>query len=588
MVLQLPDDGRRRVVVEGVGPEIDAGRFPIKRTVGETVRVEADVFTDGHDQVAGVVLYRAGDDDWREAPLTPLGNDRWVAEFPIRELRPHVYTLEAWIDRFGTWAADLRKRIEAGQDVRVDLRIGAAIVRDAATRAEGADRDALERFAELLELGENPAVALYPGSGVLTRAYADRSQATRYERELPVLVDRPRALHAAWYELFPRSAAQKPGRHGTLRDVEARLPYIASMGFDVVYLPPIHPIGHASRKGPNNSLTVREGDPGTPWAIGSEAGGHLAVHPDLGSLEDLCHLVKAAHEQELELALDIAFQASPDHPWVREHPTWFRARPDGTIQYAENPPKKYQDIYPFDFETPDWRELWNALLQVLLFWADQGIRIFRVDNPHTKAFPFWEWAIAAVRDRHPDVLFLSEAFTRPRVMYRLAKLGFDLSYTYFAWRDTATDLREYLTELTRTEVAEYFRPSFWTNTQDILTATLQDGGRPASALRFLLAATLSPCYGIFGPAFELVETTPLERGREEYLHSEKYEVRYWDLDQPQSLRGLIGSVNTIRRGHPALQQLRRLRFLRTDNEQLLAYAKEDRSGRDRVVVVVNL
>jgi starch synthase (maltosyl-transferring) len=520
--------------------------------------------------------------------MRPLVNDRWRGEFQVGAPGRHVYTLEGWVDDFHTWVRDLVRRLEAGQDVTTDLQIGARLVAEAAERAAGADAAKLREHAEAMTgaRGEHRALSLELAE--LMARYPDRCFATRYERELEVLVDRERARFGAWYELFPRSAAPVRGRHGTFRDVEARLPYVAGMGFDVLYLPPIHPIGRTFRKGRNNSVKFEAGDVGSPWAIGGPEGGHKSVHPELGTLDDFRHLVRAAKAHRLEIAMDVAFQASPDHPYVREHPEWFRHRPDGSIQYAENPPKKYQDIYPFDFDGTEWRSLWHELHSVFEFWIEQGVRIFRVDNPHTKPFAFWEWVIREVRDGHPDVIFLSEAFTRPRVMEHLAKLGFDQSYTYFAWRNEAWELKEYLTELTRTEVREYMRPSFWTNTQDILTETLQAGGRPASALRFVLAATLAASYGVFGPTFELVEVTPLTPGREEYLDSEKYQVRYWDLEKPGSLRPLITKVNRIRRQHRALQQDRTLRFLRTDNDRLLAYAKSDEEGGDAIVVIVNL
>ena len=582
-------DARCRAVIENVDPEIDAGRFPIKRTAGERVVVEADAFADGHDELTCVLLHRRDPETaWREAAMRPLVNDRWRGEFRVGEPGRHVYTLEAWVDHFHTWVRDLVRRLEAGQDVTVDLQVGAELVRAAAGRAQGADAIALRDAARAMTAGRGERTALSPRLAELMGRHPDRCHATRYERELEVLVDRERARFSAWYELFPRSASPVPGRHGTFRDVEARLPYVAGMGFDVLYLTPIHPVGRTYRKGPNNDVRCRPGDPGSPWAIGGPEGGHKAVHPELGTLEDFRRLVRAARRQGLEIAMDIAFQASPDHPYVREHPEWFRMRPDGTIQYAENPPKKYQDIYPFDFECEDRRSLWQELYSVFEFWIEQGVRIFRVDNPHTKPFVFWEWVIGEVRGRHPDVIFLSEAFTRPRVMERLAKVGFDQSYTYFAWRDEAWELREYLTELTRTEVREYLRPNFWPNTPDILTETLQTGGRPASALRFVLAATLAASYGIFGPSFELVAVTPLRPGREEYMDSEKYQVRHWDLEAPGGLGPLITKVNRIRRQHPAFRQDRTLRFLRADNERLLAYAKTSEDGADVVVVVVNL
>jgi len=553
------------------------------------VVVEADVFADGHDELACVLLHRTGrQGEWREAPMRPLVNDRWRGEFQVEEIGPAQYTLEGWVDHFHTWSRDLVRRLEAGQDVEVDLQIGARLVAEAARRAKGADAAALREAARALTARRGERTALSQELAELMARCPDRCHATRYERELEVQVNRPRAGFSAWYELFPRSASPKPGRHGTFRDVRARLPYVAGMGFDVLYLPPIHPIGRAYRKGANNSVKSLPDDPGSPWAIGAAEGGHRSVHPELGTLEDLRALVAAAKKHGLDVALDIAFQASPDHPYVAEHPEWFRGRPDGTIQYAENPPKKYQDIYPFDFESERCQELWEELHGVIAFWVEQGVRIFRVDNPHTKPFAFWEWAIDRVRGAHPDVIFLSEAFTRPRVMYRLAKLGFDQSYTYFAWRNQAWELREYVTELTRTEVREFFRPNFWPNTPDILTEFLQAGGRPACALRLVLAATLAANYGMYGPVLELCEVTPLTPGREDYLDSEKYQVRHWDLDRPGSLRPLIARVNRIRRDHPALQQDRTLRLLRTDNEHLFAFAKTAPDGGDVIVVVVNL
>jgi starch synthase (maltosyl-transferring) len=577
------------VVIEHVEPEIDAGRFPVKRTPGERVVVEADIFAEGHDELACVLLHRpAGEEEWLETPMRALVNDRWRGEFQVGGPGRHVFTLEGWVDPFHTWVRDLVRRLEAGQDVTVDLRIGADLVLAAAARTTGGDAAKLRDHAAALTGYNGEHRAMSRELAELMARHPDRCFATRYARELEVVVDRELARFSAWYELFPRSASPVPGRHGTFKDVEARLPYVAGMGFDVLYLTPIHPIGRTFRKGRNNSIKSEAGDVGSPWAIGGPEGGHKSVNPDLGTLDDFRHLVCAAREHGLDVAMDVAFQASPDHPYVREHPEWFRHRPDGAIQYAENPPKKYQDIYPFDFDSREWRSLWLELHSVFEFWIEQGVRIFRVDNPHTKPFAFWEWVIREVRDRHPDVIFLSEAFTRPRVMERLAKVGFDQSYTYFAWRNEAWELRQYLTELTRTQAAEYMRPNFWPNTQDILTETLQTGGRPASALRFVLAATLAASYGIFGPAFELAEVTPLTAGREEYLDSEKYQVRHWDLDDPGSLRPLITKVNRIRRQHPALQQDRTLRFLKTDNERLLAYAKTVDGSEDPIVVIVNL
>jgi starch synthase (maltosyl-transferring) len=582
-------DGRVRVVVERVTPDIDGGRFPVKRTIGEAVAVEADAFADGHDAITVVLRYRPDHDaTWREVAMAPLENDRWAGAFTVHELGRHRYTVCAWVDRFASWRRDLEKKVVAGQDVSIDLCVGAELAEAAAERAASEDTGALLAFAGRLRRGGDDALeaAFDPQLDALAARNPDRSGAATYGRELAVMVDPERARFSSWYELFPRSASPDPGRHGTLRDVEARLDYVAALGFDVLYLPPIHPIGHTNRKGRNGATEAGPDDPGSPWAIGSEDGGHDAVHPELGSIEDLDRLVAAARERGIELALDIAFQCSPDHPYVRKHEEWFRHRPDGTIQYAENPPKRYHDIYPIDFETHNWRELWRELYDVVEFWVSHGVRTFRVDNPHTKPFEFWEWLIAGVRTEHPDVVFLSEAFTRPKVMYRLAKLGFTQSYTYFAWRGARWELIDYFTELTRTEVREYFRPNLWPNTPDILTAELQRGGRPVFISRLVLAATLGASYGIYGPAFELCEHVPREPGSEEYLNSEKYEIRHWDLDHPETIAPLVARLNGIRREHPALQTNDTLTFHGVDNESLIAYSKA--AADDVVLVVVSL
>ncbi|HXF57551.1 MAG TPA: alpha-1,4-glucan--maltose-1-phosphate maltosyltransferase [Actinomycetota bacterium] len=578
------------MVIEAVQPQVDCGRFPIKRVVGERVVVEADVFADGHDAVAAALRYRRADEpEWHEVPMEPLGNDRWRGAFTVTEVGRYRYTLRGWVDRFGTWGRDLEKKLEAGQDVSVELMGGARLVARAARRARGEARRALRRWARTLEAGGEEAVAaaLDPELRALVEAHPDRRLATAYGRELEVVVDRERARFGAWYEFFPRSASPEPGRPGTLADAAERLSYVARMGFDVVYLPPIHPIGRTHRKGRNNALEAGPGDPGSPWAIGSEAGGHTAVHPELGTLEDFDRFVARARELGLEVALDLAYQCSPDHPWVEEHPEWFRRLPDGSVQYAENPPKKYQDIYPLDFETHAWEALWDELRAVVEFWVARGVRIFRVDNPHTKPFAFWEWLIDDVKAAHPDVIFLAEAFTRPTVMYRLAKLGFTQSYTYFAWRNTKWELEQYFGR-DLPAVREFFRPNLWPNTPDILTQYLQTGGRAAFMVRLVLAATLGASYGIYGPAFELMEDRPLQEGSEEYLNSEKYEVRHWDLDRPDSLADFVGLVNRIRRENPALHTDRTLRFHRVDNDQLVAYSKTAEEGPNAVLVMVNL
>jgi starch synthase (maltosyl-transferring) len=591
--MQKPADGRKRVVIESVQPEIDAGRFPIKRIAGDTVEVEADVFADGHDRVTARLLYRLqGVPAWIAVPMQPLGNDRWRGEFPVTNTGEYFYTIAGWIDHFDTWRSDLEKRIAAGQNIRVDLLIGAQLVEQAAARAEGEDAAALRRWVALLRATDViPAAqtaALDPALAATMARHLDPAMESRYDRELRVIVDREKARYSSWYEMFPRSTSPEPGRHGTFRDCEGRLDYVERLGFDVLYLPPIHPIGLSFRKGKNNAPTAEPGDTGSPWAIGAKEGGHTAIHPQLGTLADFRSLVERAASKGIELALDIAFQCSPDHPWVSEHPEWFRKRPDGTIQYAENPPKKYQDIYPMDFESSDWRALWDALLGVFRFWIDQRVRIFRVDNPHTKAFSFWEWLIAEIRRDSPDVLFLAEAFTRPRVMQRLAKLGFSQSYTYFTWRNTKQELTDYFTELTQTEVREYMRPNLWSNTPDILTETLQLGGRPAFLSRIVLAATLGPNYGMYGPAFELGENKPLRPGSEEYLNSEKYEIRHWNLDAQHSIDSTIATVNRARRENAALRTTHDLFFHPTDNPYLIAYSKSSVDGTNIVLTVVNL
>ena len=586
------EHGRKRVVIEAVTPSVDGGRFAAKRTTGEEVQVEADVFADGHDVLAGVVLVRGpGDQEAREVPLELVENDRWAARFTVDRIGRWTFRVAGWVDHLETWRQGTRKKVAAGQDVRVELEVGARYADEAAEAAGAAPvaRQLADVAHRLRHVDPDGVAALLDDDAVavLLRQAMPRHHVTTTD-ELPLVVDPPLARFSTWYELFPRSTSEEPGRHGTFADVVARLPYVADMGFDVLYLPPVHPIGRSFRKGPNNAPVAGPDDPGSPWAIGAEEGGHDAILPALGTEADFRDLVAKARELGLEVAMDIAFQCAPDHPWVREHPTWFRWRPDGTVQYAENPPKKYQDIYPIEFETPDWKELWDALLGVFLHWIDAGVRVFRVDNPHTKPFPFWEWVIGTIKADHPEVLFLAEAFTRPKVMHRLAKLGFSQSYTYFAWRNGRDELREYFTELSQSPSREYFRPNVWPNTPDILTEYLQHGGRPAFVNRVVLAATLSASYGIYGPAFELGEHVAREPGSEEYLDSEKYQIRHWDLDQPGSLRPVIARLNRIRRENPALQHDWSLRFHDTDNPALLCYSKSSADGRNVIMAVVNL
>ena len=586
-------DGRIRVVVEHVRPEIDGCRFPIKRVIGDHLVVEADVFADGHDELSAWILYRhESQQEWQWSPMKRAGGDRWRGEYVVSRLGRYRYTVEGRVERFETWRRDLIRRIGALQELEVEFQIGAALIDSAAEGATGADAEALRSWSHKLrheeDLAARESIAVADEVADLVQRYSPRRFAGRYDKELSVVVDRPKAGFSTWYEVFPRSCSPEPERHGTLRDCEAWLPYVASMGFDVLYLPPVHPIGRTFRKGKNNSVQASPEDVGSPWAIGAKEGGHTSIHPELGTLDDFDRLLAKAAEYGVEIALDIAFQCTPDHPYVQEHADWFRKRPDGTIQYAENPPKKYQDIYPLDFETSDWRALWEELRRVLLFWTGRGVRIFRIDNPHTKAFAFWEWVIAEVKERHPDVLFLAEAFTRPDVMYRLAKIGFSQSYTYFTWRNTKEEITRYFLELSGTELSEYFRPNLWPNTPDILPEYLQVGGKAAFMVRLVLAATLGANYGIYGPAFELAENTPREPASEEYLNSEKYELKHRDLNAPGSLKEFIARVNRIRRENLALESQRNLRFHETDNPAVICYSKATDDLSNVVIAIVNL
>ena len=579
-----------RIIIERVRPELDCGRYPIKREVGDLLEVSADIFKDGHDAIAAVLRYRRrADDGWLEVEMRHVGNDRWTASVVLTENTRYVYTLQAFPDHFATWREELEKKTAAGLDVALELREGRAIIEEARGRSSPDDHGLLNS-AIAVAVGGDQAAAVHHLLGNDLAATMQRSRsragAATYGRELEVVVDRVAARYAAWYEFFPRSAGTVPGRSATLREAAARLPAIAAMGFDVVYLLPVHPIGRTHRKGPNNSLVAGPDDPGVPYAIGSADGGHDAISPDLGTLDDFRAFVAAAHGLALEVALDLAIQTSPDHPWVAAHPDWFHIRPDGSIRYAENPPKKYQDIYPINFDSPDWRNLWAELKRIVLFWVEQGVTTFRVDNPHTKPIAFWEWLIAEVQRAHPDVLFLSEAFTRPKVMKALAKAGFTQSYTYFTWRNFKRELAEYFTELTQTEVAEYMRGNLFPNTHDILPYILQEGGRPAFKIRLALAATLSSVYGIYS-GFELCEATAVP-GKEEYLRSEKYEHKVWDWDRPGNIVDYVASMNAIRRRHPALQEYDNLRFFSSDDENVLCYGKATADRSDIVLIVVNV
>ncbi len=637
-----PTDGRRRVVIESVSPQIDGAVHPVRRMRGDALLVSAAIFADGRDEIAARVLYRhETEENWRFAPMLPVGNDVWNSSFVVDKLGPWNFTILGWIDHFATWVSDLKKRLAAKshselantvvaasastngglgigpnpatQAIALALRTGATLVAEAATRAEGNDAKRMSEIAhemELLAVGQQDIVGVPFNEELppLMARYPDLSCATRFKPELPVWVERERAQFSSWYELFPRSASPIPGQHGTLNDVERQLPEIADMGFDVVYMPPIHPIGRAFRKGPNNSTIATPDSPGSPWAIGDKAavvratlgaeaagdsGGHKSIHPQLGTFADFDRLVNSAKSHGIEIALDIAFQCSPDHPWVTEHPDWFVIRPDGSIQYAENPPKKYQDIYPLNFESRDWRGLWEELYSVFEFWIERGVSIFRVDNPHTKALPFWQWCLGTLKSNYPDVIFLAEAFTRPHVMYGLAKRGFTQSYTYFTWRNSKTELQSYLEEITQPPISDFFQPNFWPNTPDILHRALQEGGPPAFMHRVILAATLSSSYGIYGPAYELAENSPAPppdgRGEsEEYLDSEKYQIRQRNRNVPGSLVPLIAALNRIRHANQALHSNDSLYFHAIDNPQLICYSKSTPNFENTILAVVNL
>ncbi len=580
------------VVIENLQPLLDGGHYPIKRVIGEDLVVEADIFKDGHDVVAAVLKWRVvGKRACRETPMSFVDNDRWRGVCTLYDEAIHEYTVEAWTDTFRSWQSEFEKKFEAGvSDLRSEAMEGAAIVEAAAKRARNrADRERLLEFSEQISKGANSevyAIAQSPELEVLMATYPDRSDATQYGPAPRVVVDRQAALFGAWYEFFPRSAEGRGDRGSTLRDCVPRLDDAKAMGFDVIYLPPIHPIGHTNRKGRNNSITSEPGEPGVPWAIGSEAGGHKAVEPSLGTLADFDWFQKEVRRRGMEVALDFALNCSPDHPYVKEHPEWFYRRPDGTIKYAENPPKKYEDIYPLNFRCENWRELWAEIKSIVLFWADRGVRIFRVDNPHTKPVAFWEYLITGVRDKYPDVIFLSEAFTRPKMMKGLAKAGFNQSYTYFTWRNSKRELIEYFTELTQTEMSEYFRPNLWPNTPDILPFVLQGGGRAAFMIRVLLAATLSPLYGIYS-GYELCENEALP-GREEYLDSEKYQFKERDWNAPGNIKNWITRLNKIRDQNRALQLYTNLRFYPAENDAILFFGKMTAARDNIILVVVNL
>jgi starch synthase (maltosyl-transferring) len=585
-------DLKKTVIIENVAPTVDGGRYAAKREVGSLVRVAADIFKEGHDALLAWVKYRRWDESrWHEAPMRFVDNDRWAGEFPLTENTRYLFSIEAVTDQFRSWLADLDKRVAAAQpDLTSELLEGAALIAETARRASGEDRAALEQCAERVGATGDPHAAVdaahEPALTAVMDAWVDRTEATWCDREFEIVADRERARFAAWYEFFPRSS-QQPGKHGTFRDAEFQLRRAARMGFDVVYLPPIHPVGRQFRKGRNNALEAAPGDPGSPWAIGADEGGHTAVHPDLGTIEDFDRFVETARALGLEVALDFAIQASPEHPWVREHPEWFFHRPDGTIKYAENPPKKYQDVYPLNFQGADPEPLWREMRRVLEFWIGHGVTTFRVDNPHTKPVKFWEWLIRDVQSEHPEVVFLAEAFTRPKMMRVLAKAGFTQSYTYFTWRNDTQELVEYFTEITSPPMSDYFRGNLWPNTPDILHETLVRGGRPAFKMRLVLAATLSSLYGIYS-GYELCENVPRGDGTEEYLNSEKYELKARDWSAPGNLVEFITRVNRIRHDHRALQLYTNLAFYPCQNPAVLWYGKMTPAHDDVVFVAASL
>ncbi len=590
------------ITIEDVQPQLDGGRWPIKRVEGDAVEVSADILKEGHDLLQARVFFQPigqPSSTEQEAPMRPVENDRWVGQFSVDQNTRYVYGVLAFTDVFGSWRADFQKRLAAAQDVASELLEGLRLLEDAIERCtDPSDRGRLQAYAERWRSmqGKVPngqrevaELAISADLGEILDRWPDRSDATRYRRTLDLIVDRPAARFAAWFEIFPRSQGTDPTRSATFREAERRLPAIAAMGFDTLYMPPIHPIGTTNRKGPNNSLVAGPNDPGSPYAIGNPAGGHEAIAPELGTLDDFLHFQQVARGHGLELALDFAIQVSPDHPWVKEHPEWFYHRPDGTIKYAENPPKKYEDIYPLNFRSPDWKNLWAAWRDIVLLWAERGVRVFRVDNPHTKPLAFWEWLIREIQGVYPDTIFLAEAFTRPKMMKELAKVGFTQSYTYFTWRNTKWELEQYLTELTKTDMREYFRGNFFANTPDILAHILQVGGRPAFRMRLVLAATLSSVYGIYN-GFELTENRP--RGvagtTEYYQDSEMYQHKVWDWDRPGNIIEDVRRVNRIRRENPALQLYDNLRFFSCDNDQLMVYGKATPDGNNIIVCAVNV
>ncbi len=582
---------QNRIVIEGVYPELDGGRYPVKRIVGETFEVWADIFCDGHDILGAAIKYKEEDKGaWQRAPMRFVDNDRWSGCFELTRNCRYVYTIEAWTDTFESWRRDTTKKRDAGVDIDLELVEGVDHLRKAQAAATGDDAAALNQLLADLDrstgAGARAQLLMADHAAAAMRRCGERADLTTYYRELEIVVDRRAARFAAWYEMFPRSQGTVANKGATFDDCVKRLPEVRDMGFDVLYFVPIHPIGRVNRKGANNALKAKPDEPGSPYAIGAKEGGHTAVHPELGTLDDFRRLVAAAKDNGLEVALDFAIQCAPDHPWVAEHKDWFKYRPDGTIKYAENPPKKYQDIVNIDFYGPEREAVWTALRDVVLFWVDNGVKTFRVDNPHTKPVPFWEWMIREVQTAHPDVIFLAEAFTRPKMLKVLAKAGFTQSYSYFTWRNFKQEIVEYLTELTQTECREYLQPNFFANTPDILPPILQRGGRPAFQMRLVLAATLSSVYGLYS-GYELCENAAIPN-TEEYADSEKYQYKVWDWNRPGNIKDYVAALNRARRENPALQEFQNLRFYAASSDSVLFYGKMTADRANMVFVAVNL
>lgn len=579
--------GKTRVIIENVQPLVDGGLYPAKRTVGERVDVTANIFGDGHDHIRAEVLFKTKDAvQWNRVELTPTFNDEWTASFYVAEKGMYVFTIIAWVDHLDTWYDGFKKKAKAKVEVKVELMEGAIMLR---TLGE-ANKDLIaiaKKFEDTLRYQAAIDLVLSPEFEKVVHENPLRDNETKLSEEISIKVEHARANYSAWYEFFPRSASLEPGKHGTFHDCIRLLPRIAAMGFDVLYFPPIHPIGKINRKGKNNNVRSIEGEPGSPWAIGSDEGGHKSILPALGTLADFKKLIAEAKKLGIDIAMDIAFQCAPDHPYVKEHPEWFKQRPDGSIQYAENPPKKYQDIYPFNFESDNWTDLWEELKSVFVYWIDQGVTIFRIDNPHTKTIPFWQWVIAEVQSINPDVIFLSEAFTRPKVMASLAKVGFTQSYTYFTWRVSKQEIIEYINDLVYGPSRNYFRPNFWPNTPDILPYHLQHQGDNSFILRYALAATLSSNYGVYGPSYEFYENTPME-GKEEYFNSEKYEIRTYDWKRTNRMTDIMSLLNKIRKENAALQSTWNIQFCPIENTQIIAYLKATDDLSNIILVVANL